>query len=232
MSKPTRERADGPLLPPLEPKLFLGLTRQQRDRVIKAGKSRSIRAKQTICRAGEPARRMFFLKHGRAKYVRETSRGEEVLISWLTPGYVVGMGALLSWPERYLGTAQTISDCELLSWSRETIQSLTAAYPLLSQNVLRITLKALAAYTDRLIRLATGTAKERLAHTLIRLCYRIGHVKQDAAEVAILNEELASLADVSPFTASRQLQEWERQGILEKRRGRIRVLVPERLLVD
>lgn len=232
MSKSTRERVNSPLLPPLEPKLFLGLTRQQKDRVVKAGKLKTVRAKQTFTRAGEPARRMFFLQRGRAKYVRETSRGEEILISWLTPGYVIGMGAMLTWPERYLGTAQTLSDCELLSWNRETIQSLAATYPVLSQNVLRITLKALAAHTDRLIRLATRTAKERLAHTLIRLCHRIGDVKQNAAEVAILNEELAGLADVSPFTVSRQLKEWERHGILEKGRGRILVRNPERLLLD
>jgi CRP-like cAMP-binding protein len=231
MGKSTPDRRGNfPAAPPWEPNLLLGLTRQQKDRVLKAAKTNNVRAKQTIVREEEPARRLFLVKKGRIKYVRETSKGEEVLISLLTPGYIFGVGAVIAWPERYIGTAHAAVDSELLSWNRETIRALTSAYPHLSQNVLRITLKAVAEYVERVVRLKTGTARERLAYALVRVCKRIGQVRQDGVAVTILNEELAGLADVSPFTVSRQLKEWERQGIVRKGRGQILVVAPGSLL--
>jgi CRP-like cAMP-binding protein len=49
-------------------------------------------------------------------------------------------------------------------------------------------------------------------------------------EVDVKNVELASLADVSSFTASRLLQEWERKGAVEKSRGKVLIRSPEKLL--
>ena len=50
--------------------------------------------------------------------------------------------------------------------------------------------------------------------------------------VAITNEDLGSLANVSMFTASRQMQKWDRKGVIEKGRGKIRILSPEHLHTD
>jgi CRP-like cAMP-binding protein len=49
-------------------------------------------------------------------------------------------------------------------------------------------------------------------------------------DVAITNEDLGGLANVSMFTASRQMQKWERGGVIEKGRGKIRILSPENLV--
>jgi CRP-like cAMP-binding protein len=49
-------------------------------------------------------------------------------------------------------------------------------------------------------------------------------------EVEITNQDLASLADVSFFTASRVLKRWERDRTLEKSRGKVLIRCPEKLL--
>jgi CRP-like cAMP-binding protein len=79
--------------------------------------------------------------------------------------------------------------------------------------------------------LVSDTAEERLAYTLTQLGSRAGHMLSTGLEVEIKNEDLASLADISLFTASRLLQNWERKGALEKHRGRVLILCPEKLLV-
>jgi len=109
---------------------------------------------------------------------------------------------------------------------------LAEKHRILAQNALHIILYCLAAYTERLVGLATGTAEERLAFTLLQLARRAGHMRSDGAELTILNEQLARLANVSAFTASRQLKEWERQGIIQKSRGKVVILAPEGLLID
>jgi CRP-like cAMP-binding protein len=49
-------------------------------------------------------------------------------------------------------------------------------------------------------------------------------------EVDIKNEDLASLADVSFFTVSRLMSNWDREGVVKKSRGKIVIRSPEKLL--
>jgi CRP-like cAMP-binding protein len=79
--------------------------------------------------------------------------------------------------------------------------------------------------------LVSDTAEERLAYTLVELVSRAGHLHAGRLEVDIKNEDLASLADISIFTASRLLKNWERKGALEKQRGKVLIRSPEKLLV-
>jgi DeoR/GlpR family transcriptional regulator of sugar metabolism len=50
--------------------------------------------------------------------------------------------------------------------------------------------------------------------------------------LSITNERLGALANVSAFTVSRNLKQWERKGVIQKRRGGILILSPETLLFD
>lgn len=220
------------LIPSTPPKFLSGLTAAQQRVVIQSAEVRKVRANRVICRTGEPATNLFLLKEGRAKYYRVTKKGEEVVLWWLTAGDTFGIGTLLAMPINYLGTAQTIDDSELLVWSRNKIRSLAEKNRVLAQNALHIVLYCLAAYTDRLVGLATGTAEERLAYTVLQLARRAGEMRQNGVELTILNDQLARLANVSAFTASRQMKEWERQGIIQKSRGKVFILSPEGLLID
>src|SRR5262249_23516256 len=147
-------------------------------------------------------------------------------------GDTFGIGALLAAPVTYVGTAQAVDDCELLVWSQERIRTLAATYALLAENALRIVLYYLAAYADRVVGLTTETAEQRMAHTLLQLSNRAGQVRSDGVELAMTNEDLSGLANISAFTASRQLKKWERQGVIQKRRGKINIVSPEGLVID
>jgi hypothetical protein len=48
-------------------------------------------------------------------------------------------------------------------------------------------------------------------------------------ELDVRNEELANEANISPFTASRLLSAWQREGILVKSRGKVLLRFPYRL---
>jgi len=214
------------------PSLFTGLTAHQQEVVRKSAERRKFLANQIIVRRGDPATRLFLLTEGTAKYYRITTKGDEVLLWWLTPGDTFGMAALLAPSVPLIATAHAIDDCEFMVWSGERVRSLAATGEVLTQNALHMVLYYLAALTDRLVGLATGTAEERLALALLQLAPRIGEVRPHGVEVPIMNEDLASLANVSPFTASRQLKEWERRGILQKGRGKVHILSPESLMMD
>ena len=78
--------------------------------------------------------------------------------------------------------------------------------------------------------LTCGSARERLAHVLATLASGIGHKVPGGIELDVKNEELANEANVTLFTASRLLNEWQRARILQKSRGKILLRSRERLL--
>jgi CRP-like cAMP-binding protein len=57
----------------------------------------------------------------------------------------------------------------------------------------------------------------------------IGQKVPEGVELDVRNEELANEANISLFTASRLLSAWQREGILEKRRGKVLLRFPDRL---
>ena len=201
--KSARERRKVQTTSAKAPKLLSGLTPAQKKLVLQSAEQRQVKANQVILQTGDPATSLFLLTKGRVKYYRVTKRGDEVPLFWLAPGDAFGIGTLLAMPLRYIATAQAVDDCELLVWSRNVIRSLAANYELLAQNALQIVLDCLAAYTDRLVGVTTGTAEERLAYTLLQLGDQLGQVRPRGVELAIMNDDLARMANVSAFTASR-----------------------------
>jgi CRP-like cAMP-binding protein len=76
----------------------------------------------------------------------------------------------------------------------------------------------------------SSTAAERLASAITGLAYRAGRTLPSGVEIEVKNEDLASLADMSRFTASRILKRWEREGTVGKSRGKGFIRRPEKLL--
>jgi CRP-like cAMP-binding protein len=118
----------------------------------------------------------------------------------------------------------------MLVWDRATIRRLTAEHPRLVENGLYLILVYLAAYRAAHMSLIFGNARERLAYVLVTLASEIGQKVRSGFELKISNEELANEANVTLFTASRQLSQWQRDGILSKSRGKILLRSPELLL--
>jgi CRP-like cAMP-binding protein len=200
------------------------------DAILSYGTARKFRAKQVICREGEPAKHLYLLLSGGVKLYRVTHAGREVILGWLLPREVFGLGSLVSEPVNYIGTAESLQDCETLVWDHASIHRLGSRYPQLTSNALRIALQYVSVFADRHVSLASSTAEDRLARTLTRLGARSGKATPAGVEVTVNNEHLASLADVGYFTVSRVLRKWQRQGAIKKTRGKILIRRPEKLL--
>ena len=77
--------------------------------------------------------------------------------------------------------------------------------------------------------LVSDTARQRLASVLARIAKSIGRPVPGGVELQVTNEELASAANITLFTASRILNEWQAARALTKHRGRIILHSPRRL---
>ena len=215
----------------LTDRLLAGVSPDARQDILAVSRRRTLRAAQTLCRAGEPAEHLFLLRKGRVQFSRLARTGREIVMGILVPGDVFGLGTILAQRVDYLGTAKSLEPGEVLVWTRETLQALTDEHPLLSANALHVALRYVAVFAERHERLVTITAEQRLSRALTRLGVRTGIRTRAGIEVRITNEQLASLADVSPFTASRLLKCWERDRVITKSRGMVHIVNPEKLLL-
>jgi len=212
-------------------KLFAGLDDTSLRQILAAAQTRRIvPGKNVIVQGGRPDD-LFVLKAGRARFYVLTESGSDLLLFWVVPGDVIGLVSLLANPPTYMASAATVTGCELLVWDHDTIRRLAKAYPQLMENGFRLALDHLAVYIKRHTNIMTKTAEARLAQTLLQLAAGAGEVQRSGVIIDITNEQLSSLSDISPFTASRVLSKWEHDGLLSKQRGRVTLLAPESLMI-
>jgi CRP-like cAMP-binding protein len=213
-------------------RLLAGVPPAARQAIVAESRRRTLRPAQVLFRCGEPAERLFVLRKGRVQFARPARNGRQIVMAILAPGDVFGLGTMLTEHIDYMGTAESLESGEVLVWTRETIQALADDYPQLSENALSVALGYVAMFAERHERLVTVTAEQRLARALTRLGFRTGTRTPSGIDVPIKNDQLASLADVSPATASRLLKQWESDGVISKSRGMVRIICPEKLLLD
>jgi len=210
--------------------LFSGFKQNEIGAILAPAIKRRCAASEIIVTARERAARLYVVQTGAVDYQVATSGGKDILVWRLVPGDVFGVAAFLSEPIGYLGTAKSVFQSEVLVWKHQVVQELSKTYPRLAENALRTALRYLALYAERHMRLVADTAQERLAVALTSLGSRAGHVRPNGVEIDIKNEDLASLADLSFFTATRLLKALERKGVVKKSRGKILIRSPEKLL--
>jgi len=141
-------------------------------------------------------------------------------------GDVFGGTSLLTEPSQFIVSTEMATEGMALVWQRDVIRSLAAQYPRLLENGLSIACDYLVWYLATHLSLVCHSARERLAHVLVSLASGIGRLTSGGIDLDITNEQLANTANLTPFTVSRLLNEWQRSRVLSKFRGRIRLLDP------
>jgi len=215
----------------LKSRFLQGLTKTDIESILAASTVRRFPANSIVTLQGDPADYLFLLAKGCARYFSVTEEGRKVLLLWFAPGDVFGGLALLAEPFPYLLSVEMVKDSSLIAWHRSAIRALMERYPRLQQNALSIASEYLAWFHASHMALISHTARQRLARVLITLAHGIGHKVPGGVEIDIKNEELANAANVTPFTASRLISEWKRNGAVSKSRGNIVLRSPQRLFV-
>src|SRR5262249_16084129 len=186
---------------------------------VKADAKRlEVPAKCAIIHEGHPATHLYLIEAGGARYYKTTKDGVEVLISCVYPGDMCRMAGILDTPQGYIGSAESLLECQLHGWERPAIPTTKNPYPPLARNLLAITMLYIGRYAKRMVRMTTRTAQQRLADALLRLAGNLGQLSPASVEIGVTNEQLGWAADISEFTASRFLNEWERVGWISKDR--------------
>jgi len=125
-----------------------------------------------------------------------------------------------------------VKDTHTLIWDRATIRSLATRYPKLLDNALVIASDYMNIAIATQVALTCHTARQRVAEALVNLAGGVGHRVSGGIELSVRNEELAAAANVTSYTVSRLMSEWQRSGMIAKTRGKVLLPSPERLLLQ
>lgn len=206
------------------------LTAFEQHSILGAATLSSYATDSVVLNQGESADRFMLLRTGCARIFFVTQDGRKVLLRWLSAGEVLGGTALMAEPTPYLVSTEMLKNSSAFVWTRDAIRKLAAKYPVLLENVLPFAWDYLAWFIAAHTALLANSARERLAQVIMSLAEGIGRNVQSGILLEVTNEQLANTANITPFTASRLLSEWQRSGAIRKGRGSMVLLDPGLLL--
>jgi CRP/FNR family transcriptional regulator, nitrogen oxide reductase regulator len=206
-----------------------GLSSSGRNAVLQSAQRRRYQRNSVVIEQGDSADRLFLLLKGCARHFFITPEGRKVNLFCLVRGDTFGGACLLSDPASFIVSTEITTESEVLVWERDTIRALARRYPRLLENGLSIACDYLVWYLATHLSLICHSARERLAHVLVSLARGVGQSLRDGIGLEITNEQLANTANVTPFTVSRLLSEWQRNGSILKSRGKLVLCRPEQL---
>ncbi len=207
-----------------------GLLQTDLEYILSRATPRQYTAGTIVTNQDQPANYYFLLTKGRGRYFFVTQDGQKLILHWFGPGETFGGFALLANPSNYLASTEMVKDSCVLMWDRSTALSLAERYPRLLENALLTAADYLTLAVAAHVALSCHDARQRLAEVLYEFARNFGQKVHDGTELEVTNEELASAANLTLFTTSRILGEWQRKGAILKSRGKVVLLrYPERL---
>ncbi len=200
--------------------LFSGMAPKDIAAIAKQARVQKFKPSEVIVRAGEPSTHFYVILAGIASYFSLSELGHKTVLWNATPGSIVGFGALVNPPMSHYGTASASCNLEVAAWEHRAIHAHAMTYPLIAENALRLALCYFRSLHERLTNLKFLSSERKLAYALYNdVAVLLGRLTYQGIEIHVSNDDLAAYAQISPFTVSRILQQWMRQGIIRKGRG-------------
>jgi CRP/FNR family transcriptional regulator, cyclic AMP receptor protein len=161
------------------------------------------------------------LLQGRVKVSLDTPDGREVVLAVLGPGDLVGEFEAIE-PEATSRTASNVAlePVECRVFAADDLRRFLAAYPDAALELLRLTIRKLLTADQRRVDATALDAPHRLAHFLVE---RADAQLDPELDVALTQEELASLIASSRESVVRALAALRARGLIETGRRRITI---------
>jgi CRP-like cAMP-binding protein len=225
----TLPRLDESLLTHMPP--FSKLNRRQIRDVLNLATSRHYDAGVTIFDEGMPAERFYMLLDGHIRVARTTETGDHVTVLHIPSGQLFGIAQALK-RDTYPATAVTASESIALSWPMRLWNTFVEEYDGFATETYGTVGRRIAEMNDRIIEMTTQQVEQRVANALLRLIKQSGREVEGGIEIdfPVTRQDISEVTGTTLHTVSRLLSVWEKDGIVESRRKRIKVCEPHRLV--
>ena len=208
--------------------LFDGLDEQERRLVMARMVRRSFRKGDTLFHEGDLGDSLHLLVKGRVAIRVSTPSGDVATLTVLGPGSAFGEQALLSADSRRTASVVALDPCESKVLQRRDFEDLRTRHPSVERFLLDAMSEQVRRLSSQVLEALYVSADVRVIRRLNDLVglYDTGTLPVD---IAVRQEDVASMAGTTRPTANRVLKQLEDDGVLTLSRGRIVVLDPDRV---
>lgn len=206
--------------------LLSSLSDDDRRRVLSRAVRHRYDRKEVLFHEGDPGETLHLIDSGRVAIRVTTPLGDVATLVVLGPGDVLGELSLLTPARRRSATAVALEKTQTLALHREAFEEMVRNHP----RVHWLLVAVLADQVDRLSRLLVEAlyvpADKRVVRRLVDLCSVYSNRRGEQVDIAVTQEDLASLAGTSRATVNRVVGELEKAGVLAISRGHVSLADP------
>ena len=200
-----------------------GLDAEQRQAILDRMAAVSYDPRQILFDQGEPSDTLLLLTEGRVRLYQTLENGEEFTFGICLPGTILGLAAVITGQPRILSCA-ALEPATVSVMKRGDFLSCLASIPAFHWNTTRLLAILSIESIERSGPMALDPASVRLGKALKSLARPEGSPASHKQTVSgVTQQELAKMVGVSRSWIVIALSEFERLGLISKRRGRITI---------
>lgn len=213
--------------------VFQHATDEDLNLILKNSITRSMEEGGFFFLQGDEATYLYILTSGQVKLMQSNPNGQQVNLRTIYPWQMFGaLGAVRANGATYPASAQTLEDSSALAIPSLFLHSMLETRPYLSFDLMNLMTSYIQEMQARYRELATEKVEQRVANALIRLAGQSGTRSENEAgiELSFSRQDVAEMTGCTLYTISRLLSDWERKGIIETGREKIRIIQPHELV--
>jgi CRP/FNR family transcriptional regulator len=207
--------------------IFADLKEKDLNRIEKLITEKAYQKKQIVFWEDDPAKHIYLIKRGNVKLYKTQSDGRSQILKIDGTGGVLGFDSLFS--NRYLTTAETISESILCQIKSVDFRSLLEKEPAINRELLKAASRELEKNENLLFTLGTRTAKERLAYFLLTLYNSQCDCEENPKKINLLisRQEISEHLGMKQETVIRNLSKLKDEKIIDIKGKEIIILDAE-----
>lgn len=212
--------------------LFAGLGLEEQRHLLNKMQEGRFDAGAYLFMEGQPADRLYLLTAGRVKIIKHSPDGQETILAMFEEDQIIGEVGVLR-GSTYPATAQAMEPTLTLSLARQDYAQLVQSHPTLAWSLIEELGRRLQSAHETIRSLAVEKVERRIARLLLRLAAAAGEKRDDAVVITIplTRQEMADMAGTTIETAIRVMGKLRRLGLVDSKRGLIRILQAHQLVL-
>ena len=181
---------------------------------------------------GDFANYFYILTRGQTKLMQSNPNGQQVNLRTIYPWQMFGALGAVRKEATYPATAQALENSSALAIESSFLHKMLETRPQIAFDLMTLMTTYIQEMQSRYRELATERVEQRVANALLRLAAQVGirSEKETIIELSFSRQDVAEMTGTTLYTVSRLLSDWERKGIIETGRERIRILKPHDLV--
>lgn len=196
---------------------FSSLKALGKDELIKMSEcktSKLVKKGELIFEEGTHVNGVFCLKDGVCKLTKLSSNGKQQIVKLASKGELLGQRSLISDEPTNL-SAVALEDMQVCFIPKTEILGFIDQNNKFSLGVMRTICDDLKDADDIMVNMAQKSVKARLSHTLLYLESTFGVTKENAIQLQLTREDLASYIGTATESCIRLLSEFNKAGYIE-----------------